>query len=102
VDFDDNFPPGYVKIVVDANNQPIIRYVIHELIHVVLSELVLGKFDETLEELLTVALDGYIYAWVAKSKSRTTRWTTLIGKKLAESEALHLMDIPLEEQVDRK
>ena len=101
VDFDDIFPPAYVHIDVDANNTPIIRFVIHELLHVVLSELVIGKFDETLEEVLIVALDGYIYEWVAKSKSRSARWTALIEKKLTENDA-DLEPVPLEEQVDRR
>lgn len=101
VEFDDKFPPAYIKIDVDANNQPVIRFVIHELLHVVLSELVIGKFDETLEEVLIVSLDGYIYEWVAKSKSRTAKWTTLIEKKLAEADAL-LETVSHEELVDRK
>lgn len=101
VEFDDKFPPAYIKIDVDANNQPVIRYVIHELLHVVLSELVIGKFDESLEEVLIVALDSHIYDWVAKSKSRVARWTTLIDKKLAEADA-QKDTVPHEELVDRK
>lgn len=101
VKFDDNFPPAYVNVDVDANNQPVISNVIHELLHVILSELVIGKFDDTLEEVHIVALTTYIYEWVAKSKYRTKCWSALIEKKLAETDAL-LETIPLEEQVDRK
>jgi hypothetical protein len=47
-----------------------------------------------------VALDGYIYEYVKKSKTRVARWTALIDKKLAE-DAASKEDVPLEEQVDR-
>lgn len=85
VDFDDYFPPAYVKINVDLNNPDRVQYVIHELKHVVLSELVWGKFDETLEEVITVALDTHMYEYVKRSKARLARWEKLIEQKLAET-----------------
>ena len=100
VDYDDNFPPAFVNIDVDLNNTPIIQFVIHELLHVVLSEMVIGKFDETLEEVVIVAMHEYLHQYVAKSKTRTARWTALIEKKLAEYEAT-LEPVPHEERVDR-
>ena len=98
VAFDDNFPPAYVHIKVDANNTPMVQFVIHELIHVILSELVLGKFDETLEEVIVVSLDSYMWAFVSNSKPRLAKWNALIEKKLAE-EPVKLKSI--EEVVDR-
>lgn len=83
--FDDKWPPLYVNITVDANNNDTIRCVIHELIHVVISELVIGAFDATLEEVLVLAFETYIWNFVSSSKVRMQRWQKLIDKKLAEN-----------------
>jgi len=84
---------------VDANNTPVVHYVIHELLHVILSELVLGKFDDSLEEVMIVALDTHIFEFVSKSKSRLAKWNTLIERKLAETP---VQPRPTEELVDRR
>ena len=99
VEFDPNYPPAYVRVQVDANNTPVARFVIHELLHVVMSEKVLG-LDETLEEVLIVALEAHLWAFVEKSKSRRTKWDSLIERKLAEHCAT-LTDRTIEEIVDR-
>jgi len=98
--FDDRFPPAYVKIVVDANNNETVRFVIHELIHVVISELVIGKFDATLEEIFVLSLETYLWNFVSSSKARLARWQKLIEKKLTENPPL--ADVPLEELADRR
>jgi len=101
VDFDDNFPPRYVKIEIDLNNhEDIVEFVIHELMHVTLSELARGKFDENLEEVFVLSLSSYISGWVMKSPQRLKRWTKLINQKLVEA-AKALEPIPLEERVVR-
>ena len=96
----DHWPPFTAKIRIDANNQPIVRFVIHELMHFMFSTLFAGYMDDTLDEVCIVALDNYLYEYVKKSKTRLGKWNTLIEKKLAESEA-KLKTVPLEEQVDR-
>ena len=101
MDFDDNFPPRYVKIEIDLNNhEDIVEFVIHELMHVTLSELARGKFDENLEEVFVLSLSSYISGWVMKSPQRSKRWTKLINQKLVEA-AKALEPIPLEERVVR-
>lgn len=100
VEFDDHFPPSWIKIRVDGNNQPVLQFVIHELLHVVLSELVLGKFDDTLEEVLIVALDAYMYSYVTSSKARTRKWNALLDEKFAAAHAAQ-PDRPLDEVVER-
>lgn len=85
--YDDKFPPAYIRITVDANNNDTIASVIHELIHVALSELTIGKFDLTLEEVLILALETYIWNYVKDNKTRRARWEKLIQKKLAENPA---------------
>ena len=99
-DFDDYFPPRWIKITVDANNNDNVRFVIHELLHVMLSELVLGKFDQTLEEVLVLSLDTYMWNFVKSSKVRLAKWEALIQKKLAENPSPP--DVPLEELADRR
>lgn len=100
VDYDDKFPPAYVHIIVDANNNETIKFVIHELIHVVISELIIGKFDETLEEVFVLSLETYLWNFVSANKVRLAKWNKLIQKKLAENPP---EDPPsLEELADRR
>ena len=81
---DDNFPPAYVKITVDANNNVnVARYVMHELLHVVMSELVLGKFDFTLEEVIILGFETYMWEFISSSKPRLRKWEKIIAAKLA-------------------
>ena len=97
--FDDKFPPAYVRIVVDANKNDTVWFVIHELLHVVCCEIVLGKFDQTLEEAFMLGLDNYMWDFVKSSPRRLRKWERLIQKKLAENPAEP--PIPLAAQVDR-
>lgn len=82
----------------DANNQPITQYVIHELLHVVFHEMTIG-LDETMEEVIIVSLDHDLYEYVKKSKHRTQQWHKLIERKLDESNTG--LPTPHEELVDR-
>jgi hypothetical protein len=101
VDFPEYFPPKHVKIEIDLNNGPqIIPFIIHELVHVVMSELIRGKFDETLEEVLIVAWATFVSDWVMASKTRKARWQKVLDRKLVEYQAT-LEDVPYEEQVAR-
>lgn len=96
----EHFPPYEVEIKIDANHQPIVHYIIHELLHVVYSPFLTGIMDDSLEEAVIVGLDAYMFNYVKASRSRLAKWNALIEKKLAESAAA-LPDTPLEELVDR-
>lgn len=98
VDFDDTGRLTYIKIKVDANAGDPIQYVLHELLHVALHEMFLWRVDETVEEMIIVALDGHLYEFVKSSKQRTAKWTALIEAKLRESETPR----PVAELVDRR
>lgn len=82
----------------DANNNDTVRYVMHELLHVVLSELILGKFDYSCEEAFVLGMENYMWSFISSSKSRMARWQKLIEKKLAENPK---PDVPLEDLADR-
>lgn len=101
VDFSDKFPPAKIEIDLDLNALEPIGIVIHELIHVVMSELVLGKFDESLEEVIVLGLDKYIYDWVKASPARKRKWQTLLDKKLAETAATELEPLSFEKLATR-
>lgn len=98
--FDDFYPPRYIKIEVDANAGDIERSVLHELIHVILSELIWGKFDPTIEEVIILAFEDYMWDFISKSPQRRAKWTKIINRKIAESEAL-LVDRSLTELTER-
>lgn len=89
-----------MKIEVDGNNQPLTRFVLHELLHVTFSELILGKFDRTLEEVMILAYEEYMWNFIQASKTRRAKWEALIERKLAEFRATQ-PDIPLVELADR-
>ena len=98
--YDDKYPPAYVKISIDANDNHTIQNVVHELIHVVIAELVIGKFDYTLEEVVVLSLESYIWNFISSSPARLKRWEKLIAKKLAENP--QEPETPLEELADRR
>lgn len=98
--FDDKFPPYKITIIVDANDYDrVVHNVEHELIHVILSELVVGKFDGTLEEVVIMALSEYMYEYIKADKKRLAKWDKLIKKKLKEGE---VGNFSLMELADRK
>lgn len=90
-----------MHIIVDANaSQSIVLSVVHELLHVVLSEVFIGRVDETLEEVMIVGLEAHIFRYISERKARLARWSALIDKKLAEHSDT-LPAIPIEKLVDR-
>lgn len=86
-DFDDFFPPRYIKIEVDANAGDTIPTVLHELIHVIFSEIIWGKFDPTLEEVWIMAYETYMWEFIKVSPARLKKWNSIIDRKIAEYEA---------------
>jgi hypothetical protein len=97
VEFDSVFPPTNFRIKVDANAGDHVQYVLHEIIHVVLSPMFSGHVDETLEEVMVTALDGYMYAYVKKSARRFALWSDEITKKLDEDRVV----LPVSQIVER-
>lgn len=83
VTYDSDFWPRKCEVTIDANNQPVVQFVIHELLHILFLPF-LGFADDTLEEVMICALDAYMYNYVAKSKRRLAKWNALIEQKLAE------------------
>jgi hypothetical protein len=100
VEYKPDFWPYNVTVEVDMNNMDPVQLVLHELSHVILSPLLDPHMDETLEEVVMVAFDQYMYQYVSSSPARLTKWKTLIEKKLKESTAEDV-PTPLEELVDR-
>lgn len=100
-EFEAKYPPAYVKIEIDLNNPDPVWIVVHELLHVVLSAMVLGRLDDSLEEVVILSMDKYFYDWIKASPKRLNRWKTLVEKKLAETAAT-LPDRSLEEMADRR
>ena len=99
--FDDYFPPAKITIELDGNNQPLARYVMHELLHVILCEIILGKFDETVEEAFILGLENFMWAYIEEKKGgRRAKWDALIERKLAETAATE-PNRPLLELADR-
>jgi len=95
--WDDITPPTNIRIKVDANAGEQVRFVIHELLHIILHPMFIGHVDNTLEEVCVVALDTYFGDYVMKSPKRLAKWTALIAAKLDE----HMVPVPLAEQVER-
>lgn len=101
VDYEYEFPPSCVTIYLDANAlQPVVSTVVHELIHVVFSESFLNRVDETLEEVMVVALTEHMYRYISERKARLLRWSQLIEAKLTEYAATK-PDKSIEVLVDR-
>lgn len=84
-------PPTGFNIKVDANQQTgvvdHIGTVVHELLHVIVFPCTLGRFADDLDEVLTLALDAHMIAYIRKSPKRVHAWTELINKKLIASDA---------------
>ena len=87
-DFDDWYPPRWIRITIDANNNENVKFVMHELIHVMISELILGCFDETLKEAFLLGLENWMWDFISKSPQRLAKWEKALAVKIAESEAL--------------
>lgn len=83
-------PPTSILIECDANQQTgvvdHIATVVHELLHVVVVPIWIGRFDDDLDEVLVLALDAAVTAYIRKSPKRTHTWTELINRKLMEGD----------------
>ena len=97
--WDDIHPPSNIKIRVDANSGDPIEITIHELIHVVVYPMTLGHVDNTLDEVIVDALTSYVFAYVQKNPARMREWTTLIKRKLKESD--DTVEVPYDQFVKR-
>ena len=97
VNWDDVFPPTNIHVALDANSGDPVKLLIHELLHVVLYDMFVGRLDETLEEVIIVAYEKYIYDYVQAKPSRLAKWNRLVARRTDETNP----DIPYEEQVSR-
>jgi hypothetical protein len=83
-------PPTNIRIKVDANQQTgvvdHIGTVVHELLHVVVFPLSLGRFHDDLDEVLVLALDAHMIAYIRRSPKRLSAWTEAINQKLIDSD----------------
>ena len=83
VEWDELFPPTNIRIYVDANNGQHIESVVHELLHVLLYEMFLGRVGATIEEVIVDSLEKYLSLYIHKTPARVHRWTQLIEHKLS-------------------
>lgn len=83
--YDDFFPPLSVQVKVDANNHPDIKFVLHELLHVVFADILRARVDDSVEEVVIVALTEDLYSFVKSSPTRHLAWQGLIEHKLAKT-----------------
>lgn len=97
VSWEELHPPTDIYIRVNANAGDAVQFVIHELLHVVMFPMIVGRLDDTLEEVLIVAYELYMFEYVKKSPKRLSVWNSIIQQKMNEGKT----DIPLEKQVDR-
>jgi hypothetical protein len=83
-------PPTDIKIKVDANQQTgnvdHIGTVVHELLHVMVYPMSLGRFKDDLDEVLALAMDAHMVAYIRKSPKRVSLWTEAINAKLIDSD----------------
>lgn len=97
VNWDDVFPPTNIHVTLDANSGDPVKLLIHELLHVVLYDMIVGRLDATLEEVIIIAYEKYIYDYAQASPKRLARWNRLVARRTDESNP----DLPYEEQVAR-
>ncbi len=86
----DVHPPTNIDIGVDANQQTgaldHISTVVHELLHVVFLPMCLGWLTDEMEEIVILALDADITAYIRKSPKRLHVWEEAIAAKLKETD----------------
>jgi predicted metal-dependent peptidase len=99
--YDDNWPPLNISIILDGNTTAWVASIVHELLHVVFDgPCIVGRLDETLEEVWIVAMETYMIQYINKRKTWKAKWDALVERKVQESEA-EKPDRPLEELVAR-
>ena len=88
--WDEVYPPTNIHIRVDANQQTgvvdHIGTVVHELLHVIIYPISLGRFDDFLDEILVLALDAHMISYIRKSPKRLSEWTEAINQKLIDAD----------------
>lgn len=84
MEWDEVFPPTNIRIKVDANNGDHVSSVIHELLHVVFYDMLYGRLDAKLDEVVILALERDTYEYVKKVPGRYLIWDQLINRKLSE------------------
>lgn len=97
IQWDDVFPPTNIRIAIDANAGDPVKLALHELLHLVLYDMHVGRLDETLEEVMIIAYENYIYAYIEASPKRKAEWVRVITKRIDDTTE-HLS---YEEQVKR-
>jgi hypothetical protein len=94
------WPPYDITIELDANNDALPQMVVHELLHVIFSPFIEGLVDETLEEVVIVALDVDMWKYISESPQRKRKWEAVVAKKMAAAFA-DAPSTPYKELVDR-
>ncbi len=83
-------PPTNIRIRVDANQQTgaidHIGTVVHELLHLIVFPMSLGRFSDDLDEVLVLALDAHMVTYIRKSPRRLQLWTEAINQKLIDTD----------------
>ena len=84
------YPPTDIRIKVDANQQTgaidHIGTVVHELLHVIVFPISLGRFSDDIDEVIVLALDAHMLAYIRKSPKRLQEWTEAINQKLIDAD----------------
>lgn len=83
VEWEEGRPPENVRIVVDPDKDGRIRCVVHELLHVALTENLRPIMDAVLEEFVILALEEGMDEYIKSSPRRLTSWRRAIETKLA-------------------
>lgn len=86
VDWDSIKPLQNVYIRVDNDKDGRIRSVIHELLHIEFYNTLEPLFNEELEEVVILALEDQLYAYVHEHPHRVSLWRRAIEEKLASQE----------------
>lgn len=81
--WDDISPPTNLNIKIDANENPTqhLSAVIHELLHVILCPMFVGRMAMDYQEIAVLAYETDMYAYITKSPARLAKWNDLIGQK---------------------
>ena len=84
----DVMPPTKIIVWVDANSNPLdhISSVIHELLHVVLYPMYIGRLTDDYAEVMILAYEADLYKYVKSTKGVVNKWTSAINAKLTDPE----------------
>ena len=88
VDWENVSPPSRVRIVVDHDQDGRIRCIIHELLHLVLYDIMEQNFNTELQETAIDAWEKLLWENVSFSPQKLGSWRRAIAKKLEHRGAL--------------